>query len=316
VLDANTLCFSSPGRHHQHVRDDDIRSSLFASLDVLCAKHGPEVPYRGGLDAGFAFRGRRVPFLNFQKGIYRAAVQRGWAALSVQTSYRSPYDDAETRDGFAYAYRAGAVDQPDNRALRLAYELQVPLAYFVGTRPAWYRPEWPVFVTADEPARRRVTLTPGRMVGPYDEREPLLPGDPIERRYAVRETRVRLHQARFRARVLPAYSNQCTICRLRETRLLDAAHIVPDVELAGEPAVSNGLSLCSIHHRAFDEDLVGVSPDYQVLVHPRLLDDEDGPMLDLLKGAHHTTIVVPRRQVSRPDRELLAVRFERFRAAA
>jgi len=26
------------------VRDDDIRSSYFASLDVLCAKHGPEVP--------------------------------------------------------------------------------------------------------------------------------------------------------------------------------------------------------------------------------------------------------------------------------
>jgi len=30
------------------VRDDDVRSSLFASLDVLCAKHGPEVPYRDG----------------------------------------------------------------------------------------------------------------------------------------------------------------------------------------------------------------------------------------------------------------------------
>jgi len=161
-------------RHHPRVRDDDIRSSHFASLEVVCAKHGPEVPYRGGLDAGFAFRGRRVPFLNFQKGIYRAAAQRGPAAISVNTSYRSPYDDEETADGFAYAYRAGAIDQPDNRALRAAYELQVPLAYFVGTRPGWYRPEWPVFVTADSPGSRRVTLTPGRMVGPYDEREPLL----------------------------------------------------------------------------------------------------------------------------------------------
>jgi len=113
------------------------------------------------------------------------------------------------------AYRAGSVDQPDNRALRAAHGLQAPLVYFVGTRPGWYRPEWPVFVSDDDPVARRVTLTPGRMVGPYDEREPLLPGDPIERRYALRETRVRLHQARFRARVLPAYANQCTICRLR-----------------------------------------------------------------------------------------------------
>jgi putative restriction endonuclease len=297
------------------VRDDDIRSSCFASLDVLCAKHGPEVPYGGGLDAGFAFRGRRVPFLNYQKGIYRAAAQRGPAALSVNTSYKSPYDDQETPDGFVYAYRAGAIDQPDNRALRAAFQLQAPLVYFVGTRPGWYRPEWPVFVTADDPAARAVTITPGRMIGPYDEREPLLPDDRIERRYAVRETRVRLHQARFRARVLPAYANQCTICRLKEPRLLDAAHIAGDTDPGGEPTVTNGLSLCSIHHRAFDEDLVGVSPDYEVRVHPRLLDEDDGPMLDLLKGAHASRIVLPRKAANRPDRELLAVRFERFATA-
>jgi putative restriction endonuclease len=99
---------------------------------------------------------------------------------------------------------------------------------------------------------------------------------------------------------------------LKEPRLLDAAHIVPDTDAAGEPAVTNGLSLCSIHHRAFDEDLVGISPDYEVRVHPRLLDDEDGPMLELLKGAHEKAIVLPRSSCSRPDRELLAVRFERF----
>jgi putative restriction endonuclease len=297
------------------VRDDDVRSSCFAALEVLCAKHGPELPYVGGLDAGFAFRGRRVPFLNYQKGIYRAAAQRGPAALSLQTSYKSPYGDEETHDGFRYAYRDGSVDQPDNLALRAAYTLQVPVVYFVGTRPWHYRPEWPVFIVNDDPLTRMVTLTPGRMVGPLDEREPWLPDDPIERRYAVRETRVRLHQARFRGRVLPAYANQCTICRLKETRLLDAAHIVADSHVSGEPAVSNGLSLCSIHHRAFDEDLVGVSPDYVVRVHPNLLDDEDGPMLELLKDAEKQTIVLPRSSRARPDRELLAIRFDRFLAA-
>jgi putative restriction endonuclease len=303
-------------RHHPGVRDDDIRASCFAALDVLCAKHGIEVPYRGALAEGFNFRGQKVPFLNYQKGIYRAAAQRGPAALSVNTSFRSPYDDEETPDGFAYAYRAGAIDQHDNRALRAACQLQVPLVYFVGTRPGWYRPEWPVYVTVDDPITRRVTLTPGRMIGPLEEREPNLPSDPVERRYAVRETRVRLHQARFRARVLPAYANQCTICRLKETRLLDAAHIVPDADSGGQPVVSNGLSLCSIHHRAFDEDLVGVSPDYEVRVHTRLLEDEDGPMLDLLKRAHRNRIVLPRSVRLRPDRERLAARFERFRAAA
>jgi len=60
---------------------------------------------------------------------------------------------------------------------------------------------------------------------------------------------------------------------------------------------------------------VGISPDYSVQVSPRLLDYEDGPMLDLLKGAHGVTIEVPKRKTWLPDRELLARRFDRFLAA-
>jgi len=95
-------------------------------------------------------------------------------------------------------------------------------------------------------------------------------------------------------------------------RLLDAAHIVADVEEHGEPLVSNGLSLCSIHHRAFDHDLIGISPEHEVHVSRRLLDDDDGPMLDLLKGFHGRRIVEPTRRVLRPDPLRLAQRFERF----
>ena len=131
----------------------------------------------------------------------------------------------------------------------------------------------------------------------------------------MRETRVRVHQARFRARVVPAYRDRCAICRLKEARLLDAAHIVGDLEAHGEPVIANGLSLCSIHHRAFDQHLVGVSPDYDVHVSKRLLEEEDGPMLDLLKGFHGARIDVPHRQAWRPDPERLAARFERFAAA-
>jgi putative restriction endonuclease len=294
--------------------DEAVRSSCFAALAVLSAEYGDEIPYAGGLDRGFAFRGRRVPFLNYQKGIYRAAVQTGRAALSINTSYRSPYDDEETDLGIRYAYRAGPVDQPDNRALRAAAMLRVPIVYFIGTRPGWYRPLVPCFVVEDDPVRRQVLVVPGAMAGSLDEPEPVLADDPLERRYAVRQVRTRVHQARFRGRVLHVYRSRCTICRLNEPRLLDAAHIVGDLEKRGEPEVTNGLSLCSIHHRAFDEDLVGITPDYDVRVSRRLLDDEDGPMLELLKGFDRQPIVIPERRAAQPDRARLEERYERFLA--
>jgi putative restriction endonuclease len=55
-----------------------------------------------------------------------------------------------------------------------------------------------------------------------------------------------------------------------------------------------------------------VSPDYTVHVSRRLLEDEDGPMLDLLKGFHELPLTAPTRMADRPDRERLDARFERF----
>ena len=70
--------------------------------------------------------------------------------------------------------------------------------------------------------------------------------------------------------------------------------------------------MCTIHHRAFDQNLVGISPDYEVRVSQRLLDDDDGPMLDVLKGFDRQTMQLPARRTDYPDRERLAARFERF----
>lgn len=297
------------------MRDDDVRSACFAALDVLQAKFGRDVPYPALLE-GFSFRGTHVPFLNRAYGIYRARVQRGPAALSVNSSYKQDrYRDEQTPDGVLYRYQGSDPENHFNRWLRTAHVLDVPIVYFVGTRPNHYHPIYPAFVEEDDPAGLRVLLTFGRMRGPYDEREPVHIGDEIEKRYVVREVKQRIHQAQFRGAVLPAYHDRCAICRLKEVRLLDAAHIVADAEELGEPVVSNGLSLCSMNHRAFDEDLVGVSPDLRVHVSRRLLDDEDGPMLDVLKGSDGAIVATPAKRLWRPDPERLAARFERFSAA-
>jgi len=58
-----------------------------------------------------------------------------------------------------------------------------------------------------------------------------------------------------------------------------------------------------------------VPTELRVHVSSRLLDDEDGPMLDVLKGFHGSTIEAPTKRLRRPDRERLELRFARFQSA-
>ena len=104
---------------------------------------------------------------------------------------------------------------------------------------------------------------------------------------------------------------------LPEPKLLDAAHILADKEEKfGQPVVPIGIPLSKIHHAAFDAHLIGIDPDYLLHVSDRLLDQNDGPMLEALKRLDGTTIHLPARDKDRPDRDRLALRFERFKAAA
>ena len=80
--------------------------------------------------------------------------------------------------------------------------------------------------------------------------------------------------------------------------------------------VPNGIPLSKIHHAAFDAHLIGIDPDYRLHVSERLLGQKDGPMLDALKGLNGGIIHLPGRVKDRPDRDRLALRFERFKAVA
>ncbi len=137
------------------------------------------------------------------------------------------------------------------------------------------------------------------------------------RRYVTSLVRRRLHQRSFRERVLRAYRQQCSFCRLRHAELLDAAHIVADREERGEPLVRNGVALCKLHHAAFDALFLTIRPDdHRIVVRQDILAEEDGPMLlHGLQGLHGQRIQRPRSPELRPDPELLAARWERFQAA-
>lgn len=140
--------------------------------------------------------------------------------------------------------------------------------------------------------------------------------DPVvERRYAIRAVKQRLHQATFREAVVSAYGGRCALSGLPETMLLDAAHIIADKnEKLGQPVIPNGIPLSKIHHAAFDAHLIGIDPQFNLHVAPRLLGQKDGPLLEALKQLDGKTIHMPRRQKDYPDRERLAMRFADFEA--
>ncbi len=78
-------------------------------------------------------------------------------------------------------------------------ERQVPVIYFLGTSPGRYQPIIPTFIVGWHPERLRVQLAFGAIVGA--SAQATLPAAP-ERRYALREVKVRLPRIRHRAEML------------------------------------------------------------------------------------------------------------------
>ena len=297
--------------------DHDLRAAAHRRARDLAQRFNDLVPLQA-LREGFVYEGQRISFGSFYKGIHRPREMRGPAALTLTTAARVPGKQAAYEDeldienrAIIYHYRSGPIDQPDNRALRAAYELQVPLIYFHGVAPGQYMVVQPIFVTADDPVNQVVLLEVGL---PYEDLKGQgLVSTPDLREYALRGVRLRLHQQRFRRDVLRAYRQRCTICALREPALVQAAHIVEDPEPEGIAAVVNGLALCAIHHLAYDRNLLGIDPDGVVHIARRLLEERDGPMLrEGLQGFHGAAIRMPSRAADRPDPHRLEARFERF----
>jgi DNA (cytosine-5)-methyltransferase 1/putative restriction endonuclease len=74
-----------------------------------------------------------------------------------------------------------------------------------------------------------------------------------------RETSVlaRLGQGFFRSTVLGSYRSTCSVCSLDEPRILVASHIKPwSEDRANRLNPRNGICLCSLHDRVFDEGML------------------------------------------------------------
>lgn len=300
-------------------RDASVRLAAFAFLAEQRQQHGDLLP-RTVLQAGFRLGDRKIPLVSPQ-GIYTPAglsVPLSITTVPSVSRRQRPYDDQVTDDGLIlYRYRGTDRRHRDNVALESAARLGTPLIYFKGVLPGLYEAYAPVYVVDFDPDKLLFTVA-------ADAEESIAvaigldPSTMARRRYITRLMRQRMHQVEFRARVIKAYRTSCAVCTLHaHPELLDAAHILPDSHPSGEPVISNGLSLCKLHHAAFDTNLIGVRPDYVVEVRRDLMDEADGPMLRHgLQGMHLRPLLLPRRPADKPNPDYLEERFATFRQSA
>jgi len=292
-----------------------LRAKAFEWLNQHVALRGDILP-RELLLEGFEFQGRRYPLISSMKGIWKPSGLS--VPLSILTGISNPYKDFHYEDGtMIYKYMGNDPNHADNRGFEEAAQRQVPLIYFKVIRPGSYMATYPVFIVDNDPAGLQcmVDLSPAIIKDDVQaSRFELTGSDSITKKYALRTYERRVHQAQFRDQVLHAYKCQCAMCRLKHVSLLDAAHIIPDKEERGDPIVPNGLSLCKIHHAAFDHNIIGITPDYRVEVREDVLEEVDGPMLKYgLQSLHGQLIQLPGSPKARPDPDRLDQRFQIFK---
>lgn len=275
----------------------------------------------------FDFQGTQHRLIGPYTGIWRVKALSD-SAVAISTAYvahggKRPYEDGEGPDGLQrYKWRGTDPNTADNVWLRRAMERGLPMLWLVGigyvpgTKEQIFEPRFPVYLIGEEQNQHQfvVALEEGQKILPANEPPAV---KEIIKRYNERIVKTRYHQPLFRARVIHAYEKRCAICRLPFTELLEAAHIRPDSQ-GGSTEISNGMSLCKIHHGAYDTNIIGISPDYTIHVRESVLATFDGPTLQhSIKEMNGQELKqLPQESASQPDRELLAERFESFKQAS
>ena len=70
------------------------------------------------------------------------------------------------------------------------------------------------------------------------------------------KTTIRKGQQAFRNRILKNYNSRCAVCNISEENLLEASHILPVKYSSFAGDVSNGICLCVLHHKMFDQGYI------------------------------------------------------------
>lgn len=135
----------------------------------------------------------------------------------------------------------------------------------------------------------------------------------------VTEVKRRINQDFFRRTVLSSYNQKCCITGINNPSLLQASHIVDwSIDEANRTNPQNGLCLNALFHKAYDDNLLGITPDYEIVIAKDFFfgkpQDVDEATMSFIMGFDHKQMIMPKRFL--PDRDLLAQHYERFKNIA
>ena len=210
-------------------QDAAIREAAFGHLSKLTRLHGDVLP-RKAVQERFCFGDEKIS-MAAQRGVFKPKELD--LPLSLTATTGGAYQNS-LFDGYAtYKYIRDDPQHEDNKLMLEVMQQGKPLIYFHRTEAKRYLAEakrylafWPVYIIGDNPEELRVTLAFGT-----EDRFP--PAGEAGSKELVRDYRTsvvqqRIHQQRFRDRVLDAYKGKCALCGLARPELLDAAHLRPD----------------------------------------------------------------------------------------
>ena len=133
----------------------------------------------------------------------------------------------------------------------------------------------------------------------------------------IQEVKQRINQCFFRDTVLSSYENKCCITGINNTKLLHACHIVGwSEDEANRTNPQNGLCLNVFFHKAYDENLIGISPDYEVFVSDDFFgtkqENVDDSTKEYINSINHRKLIMPKRFL--PSRDFLAMHFSIYKS--
>lgn len=109
-------------------------------------------------------------------------------------------------------------------------------------------------------------------------------------------TEQRIKQNFFRRAVMSSYRGRCCMSGLSEPRLLIASHIVPwSKDKPNRLNPSNGLCLSAIHDKAFDQGLITLTDDFEIVISEELKRRDDVFVKEVLLRLDGKQIELPER---------------------